>query len=427
VGSELLLGQLDDTNATAISQQLALAGIDCHFRTTVGDNEGRIAAAVQGALGRSDAVIACGGLGPTPDDVTREGIARALGVRLVRDQAMVGRIRELFESRRRPMAASNARQADLPEGARFIPQATGTAPGLVCPAGSRVVYALPGVPHEMQEMLEREVIPDLRRRRGSDAVILSRVLRVWGLAESTLAERVAPRFEALEEAGNPTIAFLAGGAEGIKVRITAKAVDEDEAGGMLDAEEKELRRLLGDYIFSVDETMEQVVGRLLQERGLTVGVAESLTGGLVGSRLAETPGASKWFRGSVVAYDSKVKYDLLGVPEGPVVSAEAASAMAEGVAKLLGADVGLATTGVAGPEPQDGRPVGTVFVAVDGPLTARSGSAGGGKVEALRLNGGRAEIRMESVRSVLAVLLEQLAGEQTGNERAQDTERNGGF
>jgi len=365
VGTELLLGHVVDTNSAWIAERLALAGIDCHFRVAVGDNVGRIADTVALALGRADAVLVCGGLGPTPDDVTREAIAAALGVPVVRDHAMVERIASIFAARHREMTTNNERQADLPTGASFIAQERGTAPGLICPAGAdgaKVIYAVPGVPMEMREMVDRAVIPDLVRRADVPGVILSRVLRTWGLSESGLAERIADRVDAQT---NPTIAFLASGIEGLKVRITAKAPDAPQARRMLDATEAELRPLIGDAVFGVDDhSMERVVADLLVGRGLTLGVAESLTGGLVGSRLAETEGASEWFRGSVVAYDSQVKFDLLGVPEGPVVCEEAAGAMAEGAARALGADVGLGITGVAGPATQEGRPVGTVFMAV---------------------------------------------------------------
>ena len=365
VGTELLLGQVLDTNSAWLGDSLALAGIDCHFQTRVGDNVERIASALGVALGRSDAVLVCGGVGPTPDDVTREAVARALDAPLERDPAMVERIRRIFESRRREMAASNLRQADLPKGATFILQERGTAPGLICPAGEngeKVVYVVPGVPQELEEMVERAVIPDLERRAGPKATIRSRMLRTWGMSESAVAEKVADR---VEGQSNPTIAFLAQGIDGLKVRITAKAPDAAEAGRMLDEEEAALRARLGDIVFGVDDqSMEKVVADLLVERDLTLGVAESLTGGLVASRLAETEGASKWFRGSVVSYHSKVKYDLLDVPEGPVVCEEAAMAMAVGACKALEADVGLGITGVAGPTEQEGKPVGTVFMAV---------------------------------------------------------------
>jgi len=309
----------------------------------------------------------------------------------------------MFEYRGRVMAENNARQADVPEGAAVIPQTMGTAPGLICPVGHKVVYAVPGVPYEMEDMLQRAVIPDLQARAGVVSTIVSRTLRTWGLAESTLAELVGPRVTALDGTGNPTIAFLASGIEGIKVRITAKAADEAAARALLDAEETELRTLLGSFVFGVDdETMETAVARLLVARGLTLAVAESVTGGLVGARLTAVPGASDWFKGAIVSYDSQVKYSVLGVPEGPVVSAGAAAAMAEGVAKLMGADVGLAVTGVAGPTEQEGQAVGTVFLGVS--LSGRADA-----VE-IHLPGDRERIRQFSAISLLDLLRHRLAG-----------------
>ncbi len=400
MGTELLLGQVVDTNSAVIGESLALAGVDCHFQTRVGDNQARIATAIRHALARTDAVVVCGGLGPTPDDITREAIAEVLGVPLERDPAMVESIRGIFAGRGREMAPSNARQADLPAGARFIPQTRGTAPGLICPVpgGDKVIYAVPGVPFEMKDMLDRAIIPDLKRRAGASAVILSRMVRTWGVSESDLAERLATRVEAQT---NPTIAFLASGIEGIKVRVTAKAPDEEAAGRMLDAEEAEIRDALGDLVFGIDDqSMERVVGELLVERGMTVGVAESLTGGLVAARLAETEGASKWFRGSVVAYDSQVKYDLLGVPKGPVVCEEAAVAMAQGACKALESDAGLGITGVAGPATQEGKPVGTVFMAVH--------AFGSVEVSEAHLPGDRQHIRQFATISLLDMLRRRL-------------------
>ena len=366
VGTELLLGQIVDTNSSWMGQALAEAGIDSHLQVKVGDNLERIVDVLRLALERSDAVIMCGGLGPTQDDITREAIAAVMGVGLRRDEDVLTRIKEMFAARGREMAANNARQADVPDGAEVIPQTRGTAPGLICPVGTKVVYAVPGVPHEMTDMVERAIIPDLQRRSGTPAAIVSRTLRTWGLAESTLAEVVAPRLEALDErGGNPTIAFLASGIEGIKVRVTAKAPDRAAAVALLDAEERELRAILGDLVFGIDdESMEHAVGKRLLAAGLTLAVAESLTGGLVASRLVNVPGSGDWFKGGVVAYDSEVKFSVLGVPRGPVVTADAARAMAEGVRRLTGADVGLATTGVAGPDTQEGQPVGTVFLGV---------------------------------------------------------------
>ena len=403
IGTELLLGQIVDTNSEWIGEQLAIAGVDSHFQVKVGDNLRRIVLALRESLARSDAVIACGGLGPTQDDITREAIAEVLNVPLRRDPALVDRVRNMFQARGRQMSDNNLRQADVPEGATIIPQVRGTAPGLICPVGHKVIYAVPGVPQEMEEMVLRAVLPDLQARSGATATIRSRTLRTWGLAESALAEVVGPRLEALERAGNPTIAFLASGIEGIKVRITAKAGDEAADRALLDAEESELRALLGDVVFGVDdETIEAAVARLLIDAGLSLGLAESLTGGLVGARLTAVPGASDWFRGSIVAYDSAVKHRLLGVPDGPVVSEQAALAMATGSAKVLAADVGLGVTGVAGPTEQDGQPVGTVWM----------GLAMDGEADAVRvqLPGDRDRIRQFAAISLLDLLRRRLLG-----------------
>ncbi|HLG92653.1 MAG TPA: competence/damage-inducible protein A, partial [Acidimicrobiales bacterium] len=395
VGTELLLGQVVDTNSAWIGEQLAAAGIDCHYQTKVGDNLDRIAAALRCALARNEAVVVCGGLGPTQDDITREAIAQVMGVRLVRRPELLGAIEKMFGARGRPMPESNARQADVPEGATPIPQATGTAPGLICPLGHKVIYAVPGVPDEMREMVSRAVIPDLRRRAGGPAVIHSRVLRTWGLAESSLAEVLAPRLEALERSGQVTMAFLASGIEGIKVRLTAKAPDLESARALLEAEEAQVRRLLGHHVFGVDdETMEHAVGSALAARGLTLGLAESVTGGLVASRLVAVPGASAWFRGSVVAYDPAVKARVLGVPPGPLVSEATARAMAEGARRVLGSDVGLGVTGAAGPEGHDGAQVGTVWYALAGPGRVSEAAE-------LRLPAGRERVRQLATIAVL--------------------------
>jgi nicotinamide-nucleotide amidase len=449
VGTELLLGQIADTNGRWLGEQLAAAGVDSYFHQVVGDNRARIVTALRTALARGDAVIVCGGLGPTQDDITRDAIAEVLNVPLVRDPAISAGIEGFFRARGREMPASNLRQADVPKGASVIEQVRGTAPGLVCPMGRKVVYAVPGVPHEMADMFERGILPDLRRRMaeaGEQAVILSRVLRTWGTSESALAEALQGRIDALDAlaalavpavpavpagpsvagdgrssapparetgaARRPpatappatavTIAFLASGIEGIKVRLTARARTALEAQALLDEEERHVRAVLaasiGDAVFGVDETtMEQAVAELVVDQGLTLGVAESLTGGLIASRLVDVPGASTWFRGGVVAYDSAVKHAVLGVPDGPVVTEAAAVAMAEGARRVLGSSVGLGITGVAGPEPQEDQPPGTVFVglAFDGREAVS---------RRLRLPGDRARVRQYSAISALDLL-----------------------
>jgi nicotinamide-nucleotide amidase len=408
VGTELLLGQIPDTNSQWLGERLAANGISSHFHQHVGDNHDRIVLAFRTALARSDAMIVCGGLGPTQDDITRAALAEVMNVALERDEALVSIIRRMFESRGRAMPDNNLLQADVPRGAVIIPQTRGTAPGLICKVGLKVVYAVPGVPYEMSDMFERAILPDLlerQREAGETSVIRSRVLRTWGASESALAEAVAERFDALDVGGRVTIAFLASGIEGIKVRLTARGENDEEAGSLLAGEERTVRALiderLGDIIFGVDDqTMEDVIAGELLARGRTLAVAESLTGGLIASRLVNVAGASTWFRGGVVSYASQVKSDVLGVPEGPVVTADAAEAMAVGVRKLLGADIGLSVTGVAGPEEQEGQPAGTVFVGLDL----------GERVEhvALRLPGDRPRVRAYSAISALDALRRDL-------------------
>lgn len=412
VGTELLLGQIIDTNSAVIGERLAAAGIDSYFQTKVGDNLERATAAVRAALQRSDAVIVCGGLGPTHDDVTRTVLARVMGVDLVRDPDLVARIRAMFAHRNRRMPANNLAQADVPAGATPIEQTMGTAPGLICPVQcegpdgellTKVVYAIPGVPYEMADMLERAVLPDLRARQGGDTVIVSRTLRTWGETESGLAERLAPLIDDLEDAHGATLAFLASGIEGIRVRLTAKATDVDGAHQQLAMVEDRVRAELGPLIFGVDdETMEHAILRILQREGLTLGLAESITGGLIGARITNVPGASEHFVGGVISYATDVKRNLLGVTAEKVVSAECAQQMAAGACRALGADVGLAITGVAGPARQDDEPPGTVFVGWS--------IAGVTQAKKLTMFGDRERIRSYAAISALDVLRLQLGG-----------------
>ncbi len=405
VGTELLLGQIADTNSAWLGDRLAANGVASQFHQAVGDNHTRITLALRTALARSDGVIMCGGLGPIQDDITREAIAEVMGVELVRDQAIVDEIAVFFEARGRAMSANNSRQADVPRGATVIPQNGGTAPGLICAVGNKVVYAVPGVPYEMAEMFDRAILPDLRARMaeaGDEGVIASRVLRTWGASESALAEALQDRIDVLDAGGDVTLAFLASGIEGIKVRITARARTLDDVTALLDKEEAEVRRAiderLGDIVFGVDdESMEDAIAARLKARGLTFGVAESLTGGLIASRLVNVPGASAWFRGGVVAYHSQVKFDVLGVPTGPVVTEPAAAAMAEGAARVTAADVGLGITGVAGPDEQEGVAPGTVFVGLSLPGQPT-------QTRRLRVPGDRERVRQYGAISALDLL-----------------------
>jgi nicotinamide-nucleotide amidase len=307
------------------------------------------------------------------------------------------------------MPRNNLRQADVPKGGEHLPNPIGTAPGLKCDVvvggATKVVYAVPGVPYEMVQMVTDNVLPDLLERAGERAVIVSRSLKTWGASESGLAELIAER---VDQQTNPTIAFLARGVEGIYVRMTAKAATEDAARALLDAEDAELRSVLGELVFAVDdETMESEVLRLCEERGWTLGVAESLTGGFIGARLANVPGASRAFKGSVASYATSVKRELLGVTAPSVVSEAAAAEMAAGAQRVLGADVAVAVTGVAGPDEMEGRAVGTVCYAVAIPGRPT-------ETTTAQLPGDRERIRQFSAISSLNLLRMRLLGSVGG-------------
>ena len=413
VGTELLLGQIVDTNSSWLGENLAMHGFDSLSQVKVGDNIGRITGHLRRMLSESDAVIMCGGLGPTHDDLTREAISEVMGVELHLDEDVADVIRHLFSSRNRTMPENNLRQAMVPEGAMIIPQTRGTAPGLICPVVietesgpvERVVYAVPGVPHEMREMFERVILPDLQQRSGEHWTIASRTLRTWGESESGLNERLDDIIHDLYAEGNPTLAFLASGWAGLKVRLTGRAPDEGAAAALLAPWEKKIREVLGDQVFGVDnDTMESVVLDLLRAQGWTLALAESVTGGLVSGRLTGVAGASEVYRGAVVSYASEAKFDVLGVEEGPVVTEDAAIAMAEGARKVLGADVGLALTGVAGPSEQDGMRPGTLFAAVALP----DGEPDRVTSVHVRLPGDREMMRQLSVISALDLLRKRL-------------------
>ena len=402
IGTELLLGQIVDTNSSWLGEQLAAAGIDSLFQVKVGDNLGRIVATLKSTLNEADAVIICGGLGPTHDDITREAIAEIMGVELELNDEVALVIEEMFTARGRKMPQNNLRQAMVPRGAKIIEQRRGTAPGLICPVGEKVMYAVPGVPFELFEMFERAILPDLLMRSGDASVIKSRVLRTWGESESGLNERLVEVIDELEKVGNPTLAFLASGWEGIKVRLTAKAHTAEEAVQLIDVWDAKVRAKVGDLVFGVDQqTMESVLFDILREKKLTLGVAESVTGGLVAGRLTAVVGASDVFRGGIVSYASDVKFDVLGVTPGPVVSETAAKEMAVGVRKALGSDIGLSLTGVAGPAEQDGVKVGTVCVGI-------AFSDGTTKSTTFHLPIGREQMRQLSVITALNFLRNQL-------------------
>lgn len=397
IGTELLLGQITDTNSSWIGEQLALAGIDSLYQSKVGDNLERMVECIRHALARNDAVITCGGLGPTQDDITREAIATVMGVPLVRNPEIGDRIRHMFESRGRVMPDNNLRQADVPRGASTIREMPGTAPGLRCPVGAKVIYAVPGVPHEMRTMMSGSILTDLQRRAGLSGVIKSRVLRTWGHSESGLAELLARRIESLDAVGNPTLAFQASGIEGIKVRITTKTEDEGRALAMLDVEEREIRKILGDTIFGVDEeTMESVVLDSLRHKGLSLAIAEITSGGLISTRLTAIDATGEVFRGGVVPVAGAVREAVLGVPHDALGTSEAAAVMAAAVREAFGADIGLSTTGLHDLSSPSDLPPGTTFLGI--------ATDAGTEVKQVRLPGDRERVRQYAVISVLNYL-----------------------
>lgn len=405
VGTELLLGEIVDTNAAYLAEKLSELGISVFHKTTVGDNAERLVAALQISLERADVVLATGGLGPTEDDITAAAIAQVAGVDLIEDEATAERIRSLARNHGLRLLDKLFKQALVPQGAQVIPNPVGTAPGIILTCDSKTVIALPGVPAEMQPMAEQTVLPYLARRAAPEgpAVIASRVLRLAGMGESGAEERIADLIAAQT---NPTIAPLAKTHE-VHLRITARAPDRPAAEKMIAPLEAEIRRRLGDHIYGVDdESLEVLVGRMLREAALTLAVAESCTGGLIGHRLTNVPGSSDYFLASLVTYSDRAKASLLNVPEETIhrhgaVSAEVARAMAEGVRDACGADIGLSVTGIAGPTgATPAKPVGLTYVGLAG--------AGETTAEEHRLRGNRAMVKERAAQVALYLLYRTL-------------------
>jgi nicotinamide-nucleotide amidase len=367
VGTELLLGQIVDTDAAYLSRELAALGIDLYHRTTVGDNPQRLREAIGEALERAQLVITSGGLGPTEDDLTKETVAEVLGLPLVLHQPSLERIQRRFAKMARPMTANNKKQALIPQGATVLPNNHGTAPGIMVEQEDKLVFCLPGPPGELEPMFREQVLPELKKR--SHGLITSRVLRVVGMGESQLAEKIG---DLLEKQTNPTIAPLAMEGE-VTVRLTARAERMEEGEELLKSLEDEIRLRLGDLIYGRDgDSLEGVVVKLLEARCESLATAESCTGGLLASRITDVPGSSEVFQLGVVTYSNRAKQELLGVPgeiiarEG-AVSPQVAELMAQGIRKLAGSSWGIGITGIAGPGGGSSeKPVGLVYVALAG-------------------------------------------------------------
>lgn len=407
VGTELLLGNIVDTNAAYIARHLAQYGVDAFHRSTVGDNLARGATTIRQAWERSDAVIVTGGIGPTPDDATRASIAMALGVELERRPELMRGIEERYARRNRIPTEAAYKQADLPVGAEVIVNPTGTAPGILFPRDGKTLYAMPGVPSEMVRMLHDSVLPDLRQRYQLTDGLFPRVLRCRGIGESDIATLLD---DFLTDSRNPTVATYVKTGE-VEVRVTAVAADAAAATALIAPVEAEIRARMGDYIYGVDdEGLNAIVGRMLIERGATLVTVESCTGGQLGDQITAVPGSSQYYRGGVIAYSNELKKNLLGVPddllqEHGAVSAACAKALAEGAAARLEADYAIATTGIAGPDggtPE--KPVGLVYIAV---CDRRAGVT---EVSEQQLRGDRAMVKERTVLAALEAACRQIAG-----------------
>lgn len=364
VGDELLTGLVVNTNVAMIGELLLAAGLPVAWSHCIGDEEDAIVSVLAHACDDADIVIVTGGLGPTQDDLTREALAKLMGVGLERDEAIVDDIRRRFAAFGRVMPPSNAKQADLPAGASFIANPYGTAPGIRASYERAVMYCIPGVPGEARHMLTEQILPELTAA-GIAHLIRTRIYHCVGLPESDLADRFAD----IAVAANPKMAFLPGGGE-IRLRFVATGTTLDECDAALDEAGRVVLERVGEFVFGTDgDTLEGVVGKLLTQRGLTVSTAESCTAGLLAARIANVPGASDYLRGAVVAYANDVKVAELGVPSDLIdkagaVSEEVAAEMALGAKRKFGTDLALAVTCVAGPDAPDGVPQGTLFLAL---------------------------------------------------------------
>ena len=408
IGDELLLGYTIDTNTAHLARTLAEEGVEITRRTTVGDTADAIAAAVREGLDRAGAVITTGGLGPTSDDLTKPSIAALFGRGMVLDEEhlawMEERFTRLFE---RPMPAANRQQAMLPEGARKLRNNHGSAPGIWLEDDrGRWVAMLPGVPREMRGMLGDTLLPLIRERIGDDRrVVRSRTLRTTGMGESFIADRVASLEEGVGDVG---LSYLPN-AEGTDLRVTVRGARPDDAARRLAAAAERLRTVVGDAVYGEDGAdLAAVVLDLCREKGLTVGVAESCTGGLLGARLTAIPGSSDVVVGGVIAYSNALKTSMLGVPstalaEQGAVSEPVVRAMASGARSATGSSIGVAITGIAGPGGgTEEKPVGTVWIASD--------VAGDVEARRLRLIGDRTEVRQRAAQAALEMVRRRVLG-----------------
>lgn len=361
VGTELLLGDILNTNARFLSQQLSFLGIDVYYQEVVGDNPNRMKEVIHQAVGRSDVVILSGGLGPTEDDLTKEITAEYFGLPMYFDESVMEEMTRYLNGNVPP---ANKKQAYIPEGATVIHNPYGTAPGIIIDCDGKIAVLLPGPPRELEPLFLEQVAPFLKSR--SEFVMKSKVLRLFGSGESSVAEKVKD----LMDSANPTLAPYAKDSE-VTLRITAKAQSSEEADALICGMQEKVEKRVGQYVYGYDdEEMKQVVYRLLLERGMTIAAAESCTAGMFTAMLADNPGASDILYESVVTYSNEAKEKYLGVPHETLqqfgaVSEETARAMAEGIRRASGADIGVGITGIAGPGGgTEKKPVGLVYIGV---------------------------------------------------------------
>jgi nicotinamide-nucleotide amidase len=367
IGTEILLGQILNTNQQWLSQKLAGLGIGVYYHSTVGDNPERLAGAVRAALDRADIVITTGGLGPTVDDISLEAISRTLSLKLTFNKKLACKIRSHFGKQCIPMPDENMRQAYIPEGARIIANQVGTAPGFIVEKGGKFLIALPGPPRELNPMFERFVAPFLRKRFRSEGILMIRTISITGLPESAVDWKVR---DLLKSPPPLTVGIYAKPAL-IELKIMAKAANDRQAKALLDKADRKISSRLGRYIFGRDdETLEGAVGSGLLRSRKTLAIAESCTGGLIASRITDIPGSSRYFRMGIVAYSDDVKVSLLGVlpftlKRYGAVSRRTALQMARNIRRIAGSDIGLSVTGIAGPSgAAKNKPVGLVYIAL---------------------------------------------------------------
>ncbi|NSB12241.1 competence/damage-inducible protein A [Clostridium beijerinckii] len=365
IGTEILLGDIINSNAQYLAQELAALGIDMYYQQVVGDNEIKIMHAFDEAYSRSDIIITTGGLGPTDDDITKEVAAKYFNKKLIQDENSTKKIRDYFKFRERAMTQNNLKQGLIPEGATVINNNNGTAPGVIIEDDNKIMIILPGPPKEMKPMFEESVKPYLQEK--SDSILVSRVVKILGIGESAVAEEIKDLMDAQT---NPTIAPYAKDV-GVILRITAKAETKDEALKLIEPIEEEIKNRLGDNVYATEDiNIEEVVARLLIEKKLTISTAESCTGGMIASYLINYPGISEVFLEGAVTYSNEAKHNRLGVNNDILnkygaVSEETAREMAIGIAKTANTDVSIVTTGIAGPEGGTlEKPVGLVFIGV---------------------------------------------------------------